>query len=112
MNDSVNIQFEEAMMANSLTSEREIKKHSDEYDFLLDEKPGFLKNVLMLPIQRSRRFSQLLGFWEGPSHPDPPVPVPAVDVKLPVEAKTTKKKINPLFVFAAKLFLSELEALL
>ena len=90
-----------------------------EYNNLLsDEKPpGYFKNMLMLPIQRSRRFSQLLGFWEGPSHPDPPVstPVPVtVNVQLPLQAKTTnkKKKINPLFVFAARVFLSELESLL
>ena len=114
MNDSVTIQFEEAMLANSLTSEREIKKHSDEYDFLSDEKPGYLKNVLMLPIKRSRRFSLLLGFWEGPSPTDPPVPVPVtVDDKLPLQAKQTngKRMINPLFVFTARLILSELEAL-
>ena len=113
MNDSVTIQFEEAMLANSLTSEREIKKHSDEYD-LSDEQPGYLKYVLMLPIKRSRRFSQLLGFWEGPSPTDPPVPVPVtVDDKLPLQAKKTNGKImiNPLFVFTARLILSELEAL-
>ena len=111
--------FEEALIANNLTSEKEVNNLCDEYNSLSsDEKPpGLLNNVLMFPIQRSRRFSQLLGFWEGPSHTDPPVttPVPVtVNVQLPLQAKTTNKKknINPLLVFAARVFLSELESLL
>ena len=52
MDDSVNMHFEEALIANNLTSEKEVNKLCDEYNSLSsDEKPpGYLNNVLMLPI--------------------------------------------------------------
>ena len=91
MDDSVSMHFEEAMIANNLTSEKEVNKLSDEYDSLSsDEKPpGLLNNVL----QRSRRFSQLLGFWEGPSHTDPPVttPIPR-ERSVAITSKNNKQK--------------------
>ena len=118
MDDSVTIHFQEALIANDVTSEKEVNELCDEFNSISSaEKPAGYHNVLMLPIWRSRRFSQLVGFWEDPSHSDPPVTttVPVtVNVQLPLQAKTTNKKknINPLLVLAARVFLSELESLL
>ena len=86
----------------NVTSEKEVNALCDEYNSLSSaEKPEEFLNVLMLPIGRSRRFSQLVGFWEGPSHSDPPVTttVPVtVNVQLALQArsdsaaKTTNKR--------------------
>ena len=124
MDDSVNIHFQEALIANDVTSEKEVNELCDKFNSILSaKKPAGYLNVLMLPSRRSRRFSQSVGFWEVPSYSDPPVTttVPVtVNFQLPLQArsdsaakKTIKKKyINPLLGFAARVFLSELESLL
>ena len=76
MDDSVKIHFQESLIANDVTSEEEVNELSDKFNRISSaEKPAGYLNVLMLPIRRSRRSSQLLGLWKGPSpsHSDPPV---------------------------------------
>ena len=114
---SVDKKFKEALIFNEIIEEEDINQLCYKYDIMSgkadipDEVNNNISLLSLATIKRSRRFSQLLGFWEQEKSSKK-----TVEEKDEAEAaktnKTQSKYPSTLLGFAATMILSEFLALL